>query len=115
MPRYVEGRGENCDLRGHVPIAQESGPEAQVYDFRRPHRISKERLRTLATADPKTKFVVDLEARRVTTGADSIAVRLPDPARDALISGAWDATGLLLAQYDEVRRKAASLPYIAGF
>ena len=78
-------------------------------------RPDLERLRTLATADPKTTFVVDLEARRVIAGGDSIAVRLPDPARDALISGAWDATGLLLADYDEVRRKAASLPYIAGF
>jgi hypothetical protein len=51
----------------------------------------------------------------VTAGAESVDVRLPDPTRDALISGAWDATGLLLADYDEVRRTAASLPYIAGF
>ena len=69
----------------------------------------------LATADPAAEFVVDLEARRVTAGVESIGVHLPDPTRDALLSGAWDATGLLLADYDEVRRKAASLPYISGF
>ena len=78
-------------------------------------RSDLERLRALATADPALEFVVDLETRRVMAGAESIGVRLPDPTRDALISGAWDATGLLLADYDEVRRTAASLPYIAGF
>lgn len=30
-----------------APVARDSLPEAQVYDFRRPHRISKEKLRTL--------------------------------------------------------------------
>lgn len=78
-------------------------------------RSDLDRLRRLATADPTAEFVVDLEARRVTAGTESIGVGLPDPTRDALLSGAWDATGLLLADYDEVRRKAASLPYIAGF
>jgi flagellar motor switch protein FliM len=29
------------------PVANRSSPDVQVYDFRRPHRVSKERLRTL--------------------------------------------------------------------
>jgi hypothetical protein len=40
---------------------------------------------------------------------------MPDSARDALISGQWDATGLLLEHYEDVDRIAAALPYIQGF
>ena len=40
---------------------------------------------------------------------------MPESARHAFISGEWDATALLLADYDAVRRTAARLPYIAGF
>jgi flagellar motor switch protein FliM len=29
------------------PVAQRASPDVQIYDFRRPHRVSKERLRTL--------------------------------------------------------------------
>jgi len=39
---------------------------------------------------------------------------MPESARQALISGAWDATGILLADYEAVRRVAASLPYVTG-
>ncbi len=40
---------------------------------------------------------------------------MPDAARAALISGAWDGTGMLLADYDEVKATASRLPYINGF
>jgi len=72
-------------------------------------------LATLATNDPSIEVAVDLEARAVTAGELSVAMTIPEPARHALISGAWDATALLLADYDDVRRTAAGLPYIAGF
>jgi len=73
------------------------------------------RLAAVAAADADAHFVVDLAARRVTAGDVVIDVTLPDTAREALMSGAWDATGLLLADYDDVRRTAARIPYIAGF
>jgi Flagellar motor switch protein len=37
-------------MQGQVPerpVVPRSGPDVQIYDFRRPHRVSKERLRTL--------------------------------------------------------------------
>ena len=38
---------------------------------------------------------------------------VPRPAQEALITGAWDATGLLLE--GDVDAVAARLPYVAGF
>lgn len=34
-------------LQGRTPAPPSDGPEVQVYDFRRPHRVSRERLRAL--------------------------------------------------------------------
>ena len=31
-----------------------------------------------------------------------------------LVTGLWDGTGMLLAEFDEVRALAARLPYISG-
>jgi 3-isopropylmalate/(R)-2-methylmalate dehydratase small subunit len=69
----------------------------------------------LTGADAEVEITVDLEARSVTAGNLSAAVNIAESARHALLSGAWDATALLLADYDDVRRTAASLPYVAGF
>jgi len=68
-----------------------------------------------AAEDPQTEFVVDLETRRVTAADVSVEFTMPEPARHALISGAWDGTGMLLANYDAVTATAARLPYITGF
>jgi hypothetical protein len=40
---------------------------------------------------------------------------MPASARDALLSGAWDATGLLLDDFVAVQAAAARLPYVTGF
>jgi len=58
---------------------------------------------------------VDLDARTVSAGSLTAPASLPESARHALTSGEWDATSLLLADYDAVRQKAQGLPYIAGF
>jgi len=42
-------------------------------------------------------------------------VSMPPKVREALLSGAWDTTGMLLERYEEVDAVAARLPYIAGF
>lgn len=78
-------------------------------------RTDLARLRARADADASVEFVVDLAARRVTAGDVAIDVFLLETAREALITGAWDGTGLLLADYDLVRQTAARLPYITGF
>jgi 3-isopropylmalate/(R)-2-methylmalate dehydratase small subunit len=43
------------------------------------------------------------------------AVSLPPNVRDAFTSGAWDTTGMLLENFDQVQATAARLPYVGGF
>jgi hypothetical protein len=40
---------------------------------------------------------------------------MPPNVRDALVTGAWDTTGLLLDRYDEVDAASSRLPYVIGF
>ena len=68
-----------------------------------------------AAEDPRAELVVDLETRRVTTAHVAVDFTMPEPARQALVSGDWDGTGMLLADYDEVTATAARLPYVTGF
>ena len=72
-------------------------------------------LQTLAERAPSTTVRVDLEAMIVSAGGRAAPVSLPAAARDAFRSGAWDATGLLLDDFDRVRDTAARLPYVDGF
>ena len=72
-------------------------------------------LMTAVERDPSTEVAVDLNALEVRAAGRSWGARLPAPARDAFVSGLWDATGLLLDRYDEVEAVAARLPYVASF
>ena len=72
-------------------------------------------LHAAVAADPTLTIQVDLVARTVTAGPISATASLPDSARHALTSGEWDATAMLLTDYDEVRRTAEKLPYLSGF
>lgn len=64
---------------------------------------------------PDAKLRIDLPAGTCEIDGFRCAISLPSHARDALVTGAWDTTGLLLARYDEVDAVAAALPYIKGF
>jgi 3-isopropylmalate/(R)-2-methylmalate dehydratase small subunit len=64
---------------------------------------------------PDARLRVDLQAGTCEVEGFRCAVSLPAHARDALVSGAWDTTGLLLDRYGEVDAIAAKLPYISGF
>jgi 3-isopropylmalate/(R)-2-methylmalate dehydratase small subunit len=78
---------------------------------------SPETLNTLMTAverDPSMAIVVDLPAMLVTAGGVSYELFLPAAAREAFLDGSWDATGLLLERFDEVRTVATRLPYLSG-
>ena len=77
--------------------------------------VDAAQLRTAVESDSSSPVAVDLEAGTVVAGGLVCRATLPESARQALISGAWDATGILLADYDAVRRVAASLPYVSGF
>jgi 3-isopropylmalate/(R)-2-methylmalate dehydratase small subunit len=78
-------------------------------------RSALERLIRAAETRPDDEFVVDLKASRISGGAVDEPVTLPEAARAALLSGNWDATGLLVDRYDEVEATAARLFYISGW
>jgi 3-isopropylmalate/(R)-2-methylmalate dehydratase small subunit len=73
------------------------------------------RLIALVEARPDVECDLDLAAGRLVAGDLSVAVTMPEGARSALVSGNWDATGLLVERYDEVERVAAGLPYVSGW
>ena len=64
---------------------------------------------------PDARLRVDLQAGFCEVEGFRCAVSIPAAARDALVSGTWDTTGLLLERYSEVDAVAAKLPYISGF
>ena len=45
----------------------------------------------------------------------TLTLEMPAGMRDALLNGLWDATGLLLERFEDVRARAAELPYVTGF
>ena len=65
--------------------------------------------------DHTTVMTVDLESMTVVAGPLRVAATMPAAARDALTSGLWDGTGLLLEDFDQVRAVASRLPYTRGF
>ena len=66
-------------------------------------------------ARPETRLRIDLQAGACELDGFRCAIALPPHARDALLTGAWDTTGLLLERYGEVDAVAACLPYVGGF
>lgn len=73
------------------------------------------RLQQLAATNPSEVIGVDLEGPSVTAGGRVVPARMPAAARDAFISGRWDATGLLLDDFEQVQGVAARLPYVSGW
>jgi len=64
---------------------------------------------------PDAVLRIDLGAGACEIGDLHCAVALPPHARDALTTGAWDTTSLLLERYEEVDAAAARLPYVGGW
>jgi 3-isopropylmalate/(R)-2-methylmalate dehydratase small subunit len=71
-------------------------------------------LMDLAEADPAIELSLDLQAMRVKAGDRTFDVSLPTAVREAFLDGSWDATGLLLEDYDRVRATADRLPYVTS-
>jgi 3-isopropylmalate/(R)-2-methylmalate dehydratase small subunit len=73
-----------------------------------------DRLMTRVESAPETIVTVDLETLRVTAGDLVCAAGMAEGARDALTSGLWDGTGLLLENFEQVHATADRLPYVTG-
>jgi 3-isopropylmalate/(R)-2-methylmalate dehydratase small subunit len=74
-------------------------------------RDDMRRLMDAVTSSPGLTCEVDLRHNRVTVGAVSVTASMPPAARDALLSGTWDATAALLEDYAAVEKVAHALPY----
>ncbi len=74
-----------------------------------------EALMTLVERDPATKLRVDLRSGVCEAGRLTVPVSTPANVRDALMTGAWDTTGLLMDRYEEVNAISSRLPYLNGF
>ena len=74
-----------------------------------------ERLMTLVEADPTFRLALSLADGMLEADGTRVPVDIDGPVRDALLTGTWDATGLLLDDFDVVRGVASRVPYIRGF
>jgi len=71
-------------------------------------------LREAIEADPQLELTIDVDALEVrTTGELCFAVKMPDSARDALISGRWDPIQELLDNDAAIQARAKELGYVA--
>ena len=70
-----------------------------------------ERLMDAAERAPAGRMVLSIAGLAIDAAGGALPVHVPGAVREALLSGQWDATGLLLDDFDAVRRTAAALPY----
>ena len=72
-------------------------------------------LMAITEREPQTVLTVDLDVLKASAAGQAFDVSLPAAAREAFLDGSWDATGLLLERFEQVRAVAARLPYIDAF
>jgi 3-isopropylmalate/(R)-2-methylmalate dehydratase small subunit len=78
-----------------------------------PDRIAQ--LQARVEERPASKPVIDLRESVCELEDLRFPISVPASARDALLTGAWDTTGMLLDRYEEVNAASAKLPYVTGF
>ena len=74
-----------------------------------------EALMTTAEREPNARMVFSVDAQSIEAAGRTVPLTMPAAVRDSLLTGQWDATGLLLDRFDDVRRVADGLPYVNGF
>ena len=72
-------------------------------------------LQSAAERDPTARMALSVAALTIEAAGRTVPLSVPAAVRDALLTGQWDATGLLLENFDDVRQVAGSLPYATGF
>ena len=74
-----------------------------------------DRLMAVVERAPSTRLVLSLRDRTLEAAGRRVPVGLEGSVRDALLTGTWDASGMLLDDFDVVRGVASRIPYIRGF
>jgi 3-isopropylmalate/(R)-2-methylmalate dehydratase small subunit len=64
---------------------------------------------------PAARIRLDLVGGSCNVDGFTCAVSMPAKMRDAFLTGAWDTTGMLLDNYQQVDATSAHLPYVSGF
>ena len=80
--------------------------------------VTPEQIELLMAAverDPAVVCRVDLATKTIAAGTVSVPLGIPESVRSSLMSGNWDATGLLVEHYEAVEKVAAGLPYVSGW
>ena len=78
-------------------------------------REAVEQLMSLVEAAPDTPFSLSLQDRSLSADDLRVESGVDNSVRDARLNGTWDATGMLLDDFDVVRGVAERVPYIRGF
>jgi len=71
-------------------------------------------LAAVVESDPAALVTLDLVEEKVTCADVDFRATLPPHAKEALVSGRWDAIADLLEAIPQVRETAAKLPYFAA-
>lgn len=74
-----------------------------------------DRLMAAVERTPSTRLVLSLRDRTIEAGGRQVTVGIEGSVRDAFLTGTWDATGMLVDDFDVVRGVASRIPYIRGF
>ena len=69
----------------------------------------------IVEAGATTPVRVSVSGLTLEVGTRVIPLTISPGEREALLDGHWDATGLLVDQFEQVRAAAAGLPYMNGF
>jgi 3-isopropylmalate/(R)-2-methylmalate dehydratase small subunit len=75
-------------------------------------RTDLAKIRDAITIRPKSEMVIDLVHETLLLRGEVFTASLRSSARDALISGRWDAIGELLDDQELVATRASELPYM---
>jgi 3-isopropylmalate/(R)-2-methylmalate dehydratase small subunit len=74
-----------------------------------------EALLSAVESNPAVEVSLSVGAQSVQVDGKVYQASIPSGAREAFTKGTWDATGLLLDDFDEVKAVARNLPYVSGF
>ncbi len=98
---FAEIFSGNCTALG-LPAARVSHQDAVA-------------LMAAVAAAPTISITIDLASSTITAGPHRFSFTMPESDKQALVTGAWDTTSVLLANAAGIRATAERLPYVSGF
>jgi 3-isopropylmalate/(R)-2-methylmalate dehydratase small subunit len=75
-------------------------------------RATVKTLQEKVAADPQVTVTVNLDTLEVQCGDWTAPITMNEGSRSMLVAGTWDACGQLVAQAEQIRSTAATLPYV---